>query len=59
MLKEPPAAAFGDAMILWLRNRQAAGQSLVYGDVCLENRDYAMAIKREFCSWAKALKAMG
>jgi hypothetical protein len=46
-------------MILWLRNRQAAGQSLVYGEVCLENRDYAMAIKREFCSWAKALKAMG
>jgi hypothetical protein len=47
-----------EAMILWLRNRQAAGQSLVYGEVCLENRDYAMAIKREFCSWAKALKAM-
>lgn len=48
-----------EAMVLWLRNRQASGQSLVYGEVCLENRDYAMAIKREFCSWAKALRAMG
>jgi len=46
-----------DAMLLWLRNRQAAGQSLVYTDVCLENRDYALAIRRVFRSWEKAMEA--
>ncbi len=35
-------------MILWLCERQAAGQSLVYSEVCLENRDKAMAIRRTF-----------
>jgi len=39
-----------ETMLLWLRNRQAAGQSLVYGEVCLENRDHALAIRREFGS---------
>jgi hypothetical protein len=48
-----------DGMILWLRNRQAAGQSLVYSEVCLENRDYAHAIRREFGSWQKAIEAVG
>lgn len=45
-----------EAMILWIRNRQAAGESLVYTDVCLENRAYALAIKREFGSWARAVQ---
>ncbi len=45
-----------DAMLLWIRNRQAAGQSLVFSEVCLEKRDYALAIRREFRSWAKALE---
>ncbi len=44
-----------DAMLLWLRNRQSAGQTLVYTEVCLENRDYALAIRREFGSWARAV----
>jgi SNF2-related domain len=46
-----------DAMLLWIRNRKEAGQSITFSEVCLENRDYALAIKREFRSWARALKA--
>lgn len=42
-------------MLLWLRNRQASGQTLVYSEVCLENRDHALAIRREFGSWARAV----
>ena len=45
------------AMLLWIRNRKEAGQSITFSEVCLENRDYALAIKREFRSWAKAMKA--
>ena len=48
-----------ETMILWLQQRQAAGQSLVWTKVCLENRDYALAIRREFYSWRKALQAAG
>jgi hypothetical protein len=44
-----------DAMLLWIRNRKEAGQSFTF--ICLENRDYALAIKREFGSWARALEA--
>ncbi len=44
-------------MIQWLRNRQSTGQSLTYSEVCLENRDYALAIRREFRSWIRALNA--
>jgi hypothetical protein len=46
-----------EAMLLWIRNRQESGQSIRFSDVCLENRDYALAIKREFRSWARAIKA--
>ena len=46
-----------EAMLHWLRNRQSAGQSVIWTDVCLENRDFAPAIRREFRSWAKALAA--
>lgn len=46
-----------EAMILWIRNRQDVGESLVYTDVCLENRAYALAINREFGSWARAVEA--
>jgi len=45
-----------DSMILWLRNRQVSGQSTIYWEVCLENREYALAIRREFGSWEKAIK---
>ncbi|WP_345685915.1 hypothetical protein [Novipirellula caenicola] len=48
-----------EAMILWLRDRQAAGQSLIYTEVCLENRDKTMAIRRTFRSWRQALVAAG
>jgi hypothetical protein len=44
-------------MLLWIRNRKEAGQSITFSEVCFENRDYALAIKREFHSWAKALQA--
>ncbi len=46
-----------EAMILWLKQRQATGQSLMYTEVCLEHRDKAMAIRRTFGSWAKAIGA--
>ena len=39
-----------DSMLLWMSNRKAAGQSIVFSEVCLENRDYASAIQREFRS---------
>ncbi len=46
-----------DAMLLWICNRRAAGQTLVFSEVCLENRDYVLAIRREFRSWARAVEA--
>jgi hypothetical protein len=46
-----------DTMLLWLRNRKESDQSFTFSEVCLENRDYALAIKREFGSWARALEA--
>jgi len=45
------------SMILWLQNRQSAGQSVIWTDVCLETRDYALAIRRESGSWAKSQAA--
>lgn len=48
-----------EMMILWLQQRQAAGQSLRWTVVCLENRDYALAIRRVFGSWRKAFDAAG
>ncbi|GEM_PF-5786683 len=43
-------------MLLWLRARQAAGQSPNYTEVCLENRDKALAIRGTFSGWAKAIE---
>ena len=48
-----------ETMILWLRERQTAGQTLIWSEICLENRDYAFAIRRRFRSWRKALIAAG
>jgi len=48
-----------ETMVLWLKERQAAGQSLVWTEVCLENRAHALAIRRTFRSWRKALLAAG
>ncbi len=28
----------------------------MYRDACLENRDYALAIRREFGSWIRAVR---
>ncbi len=39
-----------ESMILWLRKCNASGQTLVYTEICPENRDYELAIKREFGS---------
>jgi hypothetical protein len=47
-----------DAMLLWIRNRKEAGQSITFSEVCFENRDYALAIKREFGSWARAIETV-
>ena len=44
-----------ETMLLWLRNRQAAGESLIYTEVCLEHRDKALAIRRTFGSWQRAV----
>jgi len=46
-----------ELMILWLQQRRAAGQSLTWTAVCLENRDYALAIRRVFHSWREAIVA--
>jgi hypothetical protein len=46
-------------MVLWLQQRQAAGKSLKWTVVCLENRDYALAIRRTFGSWRDAVDAAG
>lgn len=48
-----------ETMKLWLKEREASDQSLVWTKVCLENRTYALAIRRRFRSWKKALKAAG
>jgi len=37
-----------EVIILWLQQRQAVGKSLKWTAVCLENRDYALAIRRVF-----------
>jgi hypothetical protein len=46
-----------ELMILWLQHRKAAGQSLRWTVVCLENRDHALAIRREFGNWRDAIDA--
>ncbi len=48
-----------EVMILWLQQRQAAGKSLKWTAVCLENRDYALAIRRTFGNWRDAIDAAG
>jgi len=46
-----------ETMLLWLRNRRASGQTLIYSEVSLENRDHAFTIRREFHSRARAIEA--
>ncbi len=46
-----------EAMLLWIRNHKEAGQSINFSEVCFENRDYALAIRSEFRSWTRAIKA--
>jgi hypothetical protein len=45
-----------ETMLLWIRNRHASRQTLSYTEVCLENRAHALAIRREFGSWVKAIE---
>ena len=53
-----PARVIGVAAVaIQVRNRKEAGQSITFSEACLENRDYALAIKREFRSWARAVEA--
>jgi hypothetical protein len=37
-----------ELIILWLQQRKAAGQSIRWTVVCLENRDHALATRRLF-----------
>ena len=46
-------------MILWLQQRQAAGKSLKWTAVRLDNWDYALAIHRTFGNWRDAIDAAG
>jgi len=48
-----------EVMILWLQQRQGAGKSLKLTAVCLENRDYALKIRRTFGNWRDAIDAAG
>jgi hypothetical protein len=48
-----------EVMILWLQQRKAAGKSLKWTVICLENRDYALAIRRVFRNWRDAIDAVG
>jgi hypothetical protein len=45
-----------ETMLLWIRGRHETGKTLMYRDACLENRDYALAIRREFGSWIRAVR---
>ncbi len=42
-----------------LRQRYASGLSLVWSDVCMDNRVFAVAAKNVFGSWRKTLIAAG
>ena len=42
-----------------IRQRQTSGKTLVWTDVCLENRAFASAAKHTFGSWRKTLIAAG
>jgi hypothetical protein len=42
-----------------IKQRQESGETLVWTDVCLENRGFASAAKRVFGSWRSALIAAG
>lgn len=42
-----------------IKQRHTAGQSLIWGEICMENRQFASAIKSAFGSWRKALIAAG
>lgn len=42
-----------------LRERQNAGLSIIWSEVCLENRTFAISAKQAFGSWGKVLAAAG
>lgn len=44
-----------ETMILWMKERQTSGKSLIWTEVCLEHRDKALAIRRTFGSWQRAV----
>ncbi len=46
------------AILEAIRQRDASGQSLVWKDVCLENRALATAAKHAFGSWRSAMRAV-
>lgn len=54
-LRRKPRRLNRDDLIAELRQRQATGQSLVWHQVCVENRALASAIKHAFGSWKQAL----
>ena len=42
-----------------LRERHSEGLTVIWGEVCMENRTFALAAKQAFGSWGKALAAAG
>ncbi len=42
----------------WVTGTQSerVWSTIKFSEVCLENRDYALAIRREFRSWARAIE---
>jgi hypothetical protein len=44
-------------MIQWFQLRQAARKSLKWTVGCIENRDHALAIRREFGNWRDTIDA--
>ncbi|MFN3194272.1 MAG: homing endonuclease associated repeat-containing protein [Aureliella sp.] len=57
--RRQPKRIDNETMVLWLKERASAEQTLVWTEVCLENREQAFAIRRRFGSWTKALQAAG
>jgi hypothetical protein len=46
-------------LLAQIHERHAAGKSMVWKQVCLENRAFATAVKNAFKSWYRALLAAG
>lgn len=48
-----------EMLLDWIRHRSSSGKSMKWGDVCMEYRDIAIAIKTRIGSWKLAQQAAG